>query len=622
MKILLSLCLLIASIHAYAQTESQILKALQTSSHPLDEDADYSYLVNASSIKYVIPADWDLYVTQSYNKTFKIYNDEGLEMANVTIPLWKSKTDRERIKKMKVRLHKLVNGIVKTQEIKIDKYEEKNENIILYKFTVPGVNVGDVLEVKYMLTSPYVTVLPRFYFQQSVPVDSAQYTIDVPGYFGLSPNLKGYENIQVTDKKLNSDHYEKRYMLKAIDIKPMDNPSYVMNPNDYRSSIKYEIESYQKPGQAKVKLSSTWDDVGDNIWDAWNIGKSLKSKKFKGLPDFESIQDTLDKIKVAIDYIHNNFTWNEEFLDNKPNLKNLIKNKTGNLLEINLSLINILTQNGIEAAPLITQKRKYGYISDKFPSRGNFNNILTYIKLGKGYIIVDPSDKNLDLGQVSISNRNFSGLILHKEKDAEFFYFDTKNIYKKQTQAKVTITDDSNLDIFKKEKLSSSAKATYTRSPNSYLAENYKLENVPTVERNKPIQIEYTYTLNEAVMNIENKMILPVCIDCPISLIDMQEEERNYPLILSSTQKQTYIYQLTIPEGYTIETLPENDEIKNYNGMATMSFTAKSDSDKITVSILYEIKKEVFTPKEYKTLKIAIDKMKDKLNESIVLVKT
>lgn len=622
MRTLLFLYLILVSLHAQSQTESQILKALETTNHPLDEDADYSYIVNASSIKYVIPADWDLHVNQSYNKTIKIYNDKGLEMANVIIPLWKSKNDRERMKKMKVRLHKLINGNVVSEEVKIDNYEEKNEDVILYKFSVPGVNVGDVLEIKYMLTSPYVTVLPRFYFQQSVPVDSAQYTIDVPGYFGLTPNLKGYENIEVTDRKLNSDHYEKRFMLKATNVKPMDKPSYVMNANDYRSSIKYEIESYQKPGQAKVKLSSSWDDVGDNIWDSWNIGKSLKSKKFEGLPNFETIQDTLDKIKVAIDYIHSNFTWNKEVFDKRPNIKNLIQNKTGNLLDINLSLINILIQNGIEAAPLITQKRAYGYINDKFPSRGNFNNILTYIKLAKGYIIVDPSDKNLDLGQVSISNRNFSGLILHKEKDAEFFYFDTKNIYKKQTQAKITIADNNSLEILKKEKLSSSAKTKYINNPKQYLPEEYNLENIPKVERNKPIQIEYNYSLNEAVMNIENKIILPACIDCPISLIEMDEKERNYPLILPSTQKQSYIFQLTIPEGYTLETLPASKEIKNYNGMAAMSYNAKSDSNKITVSILYEIKKEVFTPKEYKTLKIAIDKMTEKLSDSIVLIKS
>lgn len=52
-----------------------------------------------------------------------------------------------------------------------------------------------------------------------------------------------------------------------------------MYPDDYRAAIKYEIESYQMPGRAKEKLSTTWKDVGENIWDNWKFGKSLKSKK-------------------------------------------------------------------------------------------------------------------------------------------------------------------------------------------------------------------------------------------------------------------------------------------------------------------------------------------------------
>lgn len=127
-------------------------------------------------------------------------------MANVVIPLWRNKRNREQMHKMKVRLHKLVDGNIQSEEVEIEKYKEENENVILNKFSVPNVAVGDVIEMKYRIYSPYVIILPRFHFQHDVPVDSAQYTIDVPGYFGLTPNLKGYLDIDVKDKKLISDH--------------------------------------------------------------------------------------------------------------------------------------------------------------------------------------------------------------------------------------------------------------------------------------------------------------------------------------------------------------------------------------------------------------------------------
>lgn len=114
--------------------------------------------------------------------------------------------------------------------------------------------------------------------------------------------------------------------------------------------------------------------------------------------------------------MHDNFTWNKERFNQDPNIKNLIKNKSGNLIDINLILITILKNRGVDAAPLVTRLRSHGYINDRFPCRGEFNDILPYISIGQGYLIVYPSDKDLDLGQISLANRNFSGLILHEKK--------------------------------------------------------------------------------------------------------------------------------------------------------------------------------------------------------------
>lgn len=608
--------------YLHSQTKSQILKALLESHHALDKDADYSYLVNSSSIKYVIPSNWDIHVNRSYNKTIKIYNEKGLDEADVIIPLWKSNRGREKVVKIKVRLHKLEKGTLISEEIKINKYEEKNEDLILYKFNIPDVKVGDIIELKYMISSPFVTVLPRFYFQHLVPVDSAQYTIDVPGYFALYPNLKGYEKIQVTDKKIMSDHFEVRYTLRASNLPSMDKPSFVMNQNDYRTSIKYEIESYTIPGRGKVKLSSSWNNVGENIWDDWKFGKALKHKDFKELPRFETIPDTLDKITSAVNYVHENFTWNKEVFNKNPNIKKLIKNKSGNLLDINLALINILNRIGIKATPLITQKRSFGYINDKFPSRGNFNNILTYIKLSNGYIIVDLTDKHLDIGQVDISNRNFSGLVLHKEKKAEFIHFDTNNIFKKQTQSKISFDKDRSLMIYRKEKLTSSAKIEYINDSQNNPNSNYDLKNNPTIERNSPLHLEYDYLLTDATLEIEDKIILPVCIDCPISPPTFIEKIRNYPIILPYKIKQSYIYQLNIPLGYEINTIPQDLIIKNENEMINLTRTIRTLDGKITVSLLFEVKKEIFSPHEYNSLKYTMDNIIENLNDNIVLQKT
>ena len=623
MKKTILFLLVFCAFNSYAQSKKQILESLKMTSHPLDMDADYSYLVNTSSIQYNIPSNWDIDVYNSFNKTIKIYNDNGLSMANVVIPLWRSKRDRELLQKIKVRLHKLVNGNLVSEEVKIEKYIEENENVILYKFSVPNVSVVDVIEMKYLISSPYVTILPRFYFQHEVPVDSAQYTIDVPGYFSFAPNLKGYLDIDVTDKKLPlSDHYEMRYMLKANNISPIKNPPYVMDVDDYRSSIKYEMVSHQIPGRGKTKLSSTWKVVGDYFWHDWKIKKAVgySYDKLKIEEDFSATTDTINKIKSIVDYVHQNYTWNNEYLTSKPNIKELLKIKSGNAIDINTLLTNILCNNGIDASILLTRLRSHGYINDAFPSRGNFNNALTHVKVGNGYIVIDPTDKHLDLGQIALKSRNFSGLLITEDKDAEFIHFDTKNIYKKTTQAEYTIKEDKTLSVYKKEKLANSAKSDYIENQNNYLPKNAELVNPVSIKRNDRLNIEYNYTIEEPLMQLEGKLIIPSCVDCPIKLLSLDQKDRDYPLIIPSKTKQTYVYQLNIPKGWKVESKPEDAVIKNHNQMAEMTYTIKESGDKLVLSILYEIKKELFEPKEYKLLRYAINKMKDKLEESIVLV--
>lgn len=623
MRNILFCVLLFCAYQTLSQSQNKIQESLLMTSHPLDDEADYSYLVNTSKVSFDIPVNWDVRLVKSFNKTIKIYNERGLDKANISIPLWKNKRNREYLEKLVVRIHKLENNEIQSKKIDVEKYKEENEDVILIKFAIPNIAVGDIIELKYVITSPYVTILPRYYFQHEVPVDSAQYTIDVPGYFSLSPNLKGYLDIQVTDKKLSqSNHYEKRYMLKANNIKPFKNPTYILDTDDYRSSIKYEMVSYQIPGQSENKLSSTWQDVADHFWHEWKIKKAIRySSKKIDADDFSSIKDTLEKVESIIEYIHQNYAWNNEYLSQSPNLKELLKKKSGNIIDLHTLLVNLLQNNGIESSILLTRLRHHGLINDKFPSRGNFNNALTYVEIGSGYLLIDLSDANLDLGQISLSSRNFSGLLINGNREAKFIYYNTNNKYKKTTQAKYTINEDNTIDAYKKEILTNSAKSSYINNPKNYLPKTASLINSVEIERNEPIILEYTNENDESLIQIENTIIIPTCINCPIQLLSLESKDRDYPIIVPYKTKQSYIYQLDINDGWRVQSKPEDEIIKNPNAQVQLTYAIKENKKKLVVSILYEIKKEVFQPGEYNKLRYAIQKMKKKLEENIVLAK-
>jgi hypothetical protein len=99
-------------------------------------------------------------------------------------------------------------------------------------------------------------------------------------------------------------------------------------------------------------------------------------------------------------------------------------------------------------------------------------------------------------------------------------------------------------------------------------------------------------------------------------------ENRNYPVDYSYPMGEKYVFQLSIPEGYEVDELPESVSLKLSDGGASFKLISSSTNNKIQILRQFKMKKHKFLPEEYDGLKGIFDRMIEKSGEMIVLKKT
>ena len=100
-----------------------------------------------------VDSEGDHNLQLEYHIKIKIVKKQGVEQANFSIPLYKDGSRKQFVKAISASTYNLVNNQIR--ETKMEKEALFNENHNEYwdvtKFTLPDVQVGSVIEVKYIL---------------------------------------------------------------------------------------------------------------------------------------------------------------------------------------------------------------------------------------------------------------------------------------------------------------------------------------------------------------------------------------------------------------------------------------------------------------------------------------
>lgn len=571
----------------------------------------------------------------------KILNDKGLNLANIKIPFYKYRME-ESIKDLEAQTINLdAAGKIATSEVEPDLfYENKlNKRFSEKVFTFPEVKVGSVIEYRYTLVG---LGLRNWYFQKSIPVKHSSYKVDVPIEYEVI--LKPTTSLPFESKK---DSIAKRVIqtFNMQNIPALRDEPFITCEDDYLQRIETRLVALNFP-RGRVSYRQTWSRIITQLMEDEDFGLQLK-KEIHRTSDLDAALKTLqteyEKMLAIHKYVRNNMAWNG--YDNiwaLDGVKAAWKEKKGTSGEINLVLVNLLKDAGLDANPVLVSTREHGIVDRLEPSIHQFDKVMAYVRMNvknKNEIyVLDATDKYTPSHLVPQDVMYSNGLLIEKLgysryqgewktlwNEAQGF----KNIVilnaeiDQQGQMKGRAAVNS-FDYTRVNRLTELKKGTdkfiekyYTNENPNVKIDSFSISNA----ENDSLPLEQDFQFSETIAASGDYRYFSINKFSGLEKNPFVADTRFSDVFFGAFRNYFIIGNFTIPDGYSFDELPKNIRMILPDTSISFSRSSAVSENQLSVRINLEFKKPFYRVDEYPGFKEFYKKLFDLLNEQFVFRK-
>ncbi len=578
------------------------------------EDAPAEILYR--SIHYRI--DYNGYMYRDIISRVKIYNkDNAGKFLSHEIPVFDSgKTARETLSDLKAYTYNYENG--KNVAVKVErdeKYKSKEDkDYTITKFAFPNVKNGSVVEYSYTVLTPFLGSTPKIIIEQEIPTRYVEFVFDTPKPLGYNINYKGeaaptYRDVE--EKMLYGGHYQV-FRFGYDNLPAYKEEKYVMNNDDYKTSIRAELNSTYINGQFKL-YSLSWEDIRERLYHNADFGEQLQRQSWVKdiLPD--EIKNEVSKneqTKAILKFVQNNYTWNKEnnvFTD--KGIKNLLSTKIGNTAEINLLLTMLLRSVGVDANPVVLSTVKRGALLSYTPSISQLNYVVASFELNSNLYLLDATSRQSEINMLPPRALNYYGFMMTKKeaKQINIVYPDlSKTLLTVDAKMNPDGTfeghfsdKDTNLYAMVVNEAYQEDKTAYSKSyKDRYTFPFTELKH--NIEGNNAFETSFDFSADTFADAIGNKLVFNPLLFLYSQNHDFnQKDPRKAPLEFYSANERVKKVTITLPDNYVFENIPKSKKFRTEdNALQYTYFIEQVGNNKLTIETSILIGDSVF-PKEY-----------------------
>ncbi len=583
-------------------------------------------------------------IIKEYYVKIKILDKEGFKHTTVEIPTYK----KENVFRIKASTINFNNGKKITSLDKSNIFETKvSENWNQTSFTLPNIKVGSIIEYSYKISTPYHhTFADGWLFQNDIPKINSTYFAKIPGFWQYHISTVSLLDTEPRQYRLikncmNAGHSTASciFLEYSIDNVPaFIEEDFSTSKYNYLKQIKFELKTFTDSDINTSKITTTWKDVDKEIFKDYPLGKKYgKTKFFENKIPKEILNETneLIKAKKIYSFIQNHYNWNGNYYLYKDfNFKKAFENGVGNMVEINMSLINALITAGYKTDFVLLSTRKNGFPRKLHPVISDFNYMIAHIKIkGKDYFL-DAIDKNMPFGMLPFYCTNGEFRVFEKDKNSYWFNFkpsdnNVTNVYaiadiSKNTEIKIKtrVVYMGYSALNKRKNIQDISVEKYIDKLDNENEEldivNHTIENLD--KRDQPLVEVFEFKSNPNFINNNSIYLKPFLIKNfktnPFTL-----NKRLYPVDLGYKRKFKYNLVFNIPKGYRIESVPKNRKISLPNNGGKLIYLLNNKNNKITIHFSFTLDKTIYESHEYSFLKKYMSQLIIAQNEMIILTK-
>lgn len=607
-------------------------------------------------------------------KRIKILNKNGFDAATITIPLYVSTSGggEERLEELKAYTYNLENG--KVTEIKVEKdnifTENKSKNWKYKKFTFPAIKEGSILEYSYQVKSDFFFNFQPWVFQGEYPVLWSQYEANIPEFFKYVILSQGYQPFYINknDQSQTSFTFTQRVERSGGTLSdPMvggGTESFKINGTiDYHTWVMKDVPALKEEPYTttlrnaiakiefqlnQIKYPNSFPKYYLNDWS--KVAEDLRTDERFGIPVYRpnnwlddelalitnGAAGTKEKAKKIYEYVRNNFTCNNnDRMYLTTGLKDVVKNKSGSVADINLLLIAMLRNRDIEAYPVILSTREHGYTHEMYPLIERYNYVVAKVITGNEVYYLDATEPRLCFGKLPLHVYNGHAREITKENaEPVFFTADElkeasvtsvfiSNIDKAGVEGLVTKNFGANESFRLRNKIAKTSLADYTKSVKESYGDETEVTGI-TVDSLKlldePVAVKMDIKL-KAFENGDDIVYFNPMMGEVIKKNPFAAAKRFYPVEMPYSFDDTYTLFMEVPKGYQVDELPKSVRLNFNEDEGMFEYLVNASGSEIQLRCRLMMKKANFPNEDYESLREFYSFIVKKEAEQIVFKK-
>ncbi len=589
-----------------------------------------------------VVADDKIMLIYEYHVKIKIFDAKAFDEGTVEIPVYNNSNtdDYETVDDIAgVTYYLDDNGLMRKAELENTKIYpvKESKHWGTYKFAMPALRNGCVIEYKYRIQSPYFQNFHSWKFQSDIPKIYSEYEVHIPGFWNYNASIRGNlkltKNTSTLERECFSFHGAKSdcsfivYGMK--DIPAFEEEDYMTSKKNFMSAINFELMDYSSfDNGAKIRVAQDWKDLDYQLRTQEYFGGQLKRKsllKDKITPVIAGKANDLDKAKAIYAYIQKSFKWNEFRGIYSESIGKAIDNHSGSVPDINLTLVTALEAAGLDAEAVLLSTRDNGMVNTLYPGLGDFDYVIAKVNIAGQSYLMDASDPMLSFGMLPFTCLNDKGRVFSLSKPS--YWMDLTALPQKEKNTyslDVTLQDDGKLkgtlvhysigyEAYKKRLAIKKFNSTdeYIENLSSRMPKlkilKAEIANVDSLD----LPVTETYQIE---MNLYNKMSAdrltfnPYLLD-KISTNPFKLTDRSFPVDWGMPSDERFTLTMHLPAKYTIEAPPADIALAlpNSGGRFLTSYSPGDNS--FTFTHVIQFNKSIYSSEEYPYLKELYNKI-------------
>lgn len=524
------------------------------------------------------------------------------------------------------------------KEIFKEKVSDTRERI---RFTLPALEPGAVIEYSYRYDIDGVFYPPSWQFQHQEPTLLSEFRFQAPEELQYVFMTKGHVPFSLNDddviRRPSGDLMQNRWV--AENIPALRDEPYVTTLSNYFLQVEPQIRAYLNYNQGWVPVLTDWNDLAENLRENGDIWNATVTGEMKAAMEaaIAGIETPKEQVAALHRLVREHIEWNGRYgTGTDEDLDEIWEEARGTAAEINLVLLAMLRNVGIESDPVLISTRTNGKPIEIYPIVSQFNYLIISAKAGGRMYYLDASDRLRPYEVLPVRALNGRGWVL-KENSQAWTNIATRSKYEHEVaiqaalhsdgtlRGTLTATDGGYSGVFKRHKLDDEELADYQ----DYIREVVFDENEAVVidtftianeyEADEALQTTVTFEVPEMGTAAGDFIyVSPYVVDV-VDENPFKSPTRAFPVEIGYPQTFEYTLELTVPEGFVAVELPRNRQIRLPRQGGLFRRRVSEENGVITIDSRLQLRRSEYAVRDYEDLRTFYDEVVAAYADQIVL---